>query len=178
LELFGLSRKDSLQSANAACNCPNARPQPAAAVKRVGIIGVEPDRLAVILDRAFVVALSLVSDASAVESIGVVRVELDGLIVVPDCAIRVTLRNEGAAAVLEGNGKTIFRQTAGFNQACTAIDPKINRSVGIGAEACVPRCAVAAMGAAATNDKLNSNVPRAPNPLRIIPPPKMLARAS
>jgi hypothetical protein len=83
---------------------PQCRTQPAATVERVGAIRFEPDSLVVILNRASVVALGLVSDASAVEGVCIVRVEPDRLVVVLDRAVSGTLVEIGGVAVLEGNG--------------------------------------------------------------------------
>ena len=68
------------------------------------MVGIELDRLVIVLDGAVVLAFDLVGVATIEEGISVFRIELDGLVIVLDGAVVLAFALEGEATIEEGVG--------------------------------------------------------------------------
>ncbi len=76
----------------------------ATVVKRIGIIGIEPDGLIIILDSAVVFAPAAIDYSAVIEAVGVVRIESDRLSEVVYGTAVLAVPRMGDSAVNEGIG--------------------------------------------------------------------------
>ena len=108
----GFSRMASRYSAIASSCSPLSLQGVAEVVVGQGVVGLEPDGLAVVGDRLVVLALALQGDAEVVVGLGEVGLQPDGLAVGGDRLVVLALALQGVAEVVVGTGRR--RASAGW----------------------------------------------------------------